>query len=277
MDGHSERRVVVIGAGHMGATILAALHEGRPGTPLAVVEPDPQRARPLAERTGAEALDVYKPEPGDLVIIAIPPQAFDGFVQAQPPRAFTDALVVSVMAGVPLDRLASGLGTPRVVRVMPNMAAQIREGVSVVCPASDVPQADRDLVRAALTAIGEVVTIDDESLLDVATALNGGGPAFAAYLLEPFLGYAIDAGFAEDQAQAMVYQIFLGTVDMLKRTGQSPADLYRSVATPGGTTAQGIDVLEGQNLQATVDSALRAAADRAKQLSRPADQHLPSA
>ncbi|MBT2450398.1 NAD(P)-binding domain-containing protein [Streptomyces sp. ISL-43] len=174
-----QRRIVVIGAGHMGSVIVHGLRRNLPDVPLTVVEPSAERLTALRQ-DGIDAVPQYVPHPGDVTVLAIPPQALAAFAAGQPPGTFHDVTLVSVMAGVPTAILAALLGAPHVVRAMPNVASQVSEGMTVMYAADTVTPEARALAERALTSIGRVLVVDDERLLDDATALAGGGPAASA-------------------------------------------------------------------------------------------------
>ncbi|MFI9773448.1 pyrroline-5-carboxylate reductase [Streptomyces sp. NPDC051956] len=262
------QRVVVIGAGHLGSVIATGLSDRLPGDRLAVVEVSQARAAALSRALGTQVTTDpgYRPEPADLVVLAIPPQAFPGIAAAQAPGTFTDCTVVSVMAGVDIPTLSARLGTARVVRVMPNTAAAVHEAMTVLCPGRGVARSELAAVERVLTALGRVATVHDESLMDAATAVCGGGPAFLAYVAEAFTDFAEHTGFTTGQARVMAAQLLRGTAGLLESGTHTPRQLYRQVMTPGGTTERGMSVLQEAALQDAVRSALARAAHRAGEL-----------
>lgn len=260
-----DQRIVVVGAGHMGSVLVRALRTTMSEVPLTVVEAEPERAAALRAE-GVPTAASYEPAPDDLVILALPPQALGPFAAAQPPGTFRDVTVVSVMAGVPIATLTERLGAPRVVRAMPNVASQVSQGMTVLCAGPGVAPTEAARAEGALGTIGRVLAVSDEALLDDATALAGGGPAFVAYIAKAFRDFAEAAGFPADQALDLACQVLRGTADLLERTGQDPEQIYRSVMTPGGTTEQGIRALEEHGLHDILVDALRRAAGRAREL-----------
>ncbi|MEU0007978.1 pyrroline-5-carboxylate reductase [Streptomyces sp. NPDC006314] len=259
-------RAVVIGAGHMGTAIIAGLREKAPELPLDVVEIAESRIRLMREEFGIRTRSHYEPQPGDTVILAVQPQQFQEFAAAQRDGAFKDALVVSVMAGVGIAAITSLLGTSRVVRAIPNTPSQVSQGMTVVCPGADVTRAERERAERVLSVIGRVLTTADEALIDDATALCGGGPAFVAHIADAFAGFAVKAGFHPDQARLMVCQVLRGTADLLESTGRDPQELCREVTTPGGTTERGLSHMREQGLRDVLVEALGRSANRSREL-----------
>ncbi|MFF9814681.1 pyrroline-5-carboxylate reductase [Streptomyces sp. NPDC014006] len=259
------QRIVVVGAGHMGSVLVQGLRATMPQVPLTVVEAAEERAAALRAE-GVQTAPQYRPEPSDLVLLALPPQALDSFADTTAPGTFREVTVVSVMAGVPIAVLSRRLGAPRVVRAMPNMASQVFQGMTVLCAGPGVAPAEAARAEGVLGSIGRVLAVSDEALLDDATALAGGGPAFVAYVAKAFRDFAEAAGFTDEQALDVTCQVLRGTADLLERTGQDPEQVYRSVMTPGGTTEQGILALEEHDLHGILVTALRRAARRAREL-----------
>ncbi|MZD06172.1 NAD(P)-binding domain-containing protein [Streptomyces sp. SID5785] len=264
-------RTVIVGGGHMGAVIARRLAHERPGTPVTVVEAASGRAADLAGDRALTVVAAYAPEPGDLLVLAVPPTALDRFAAELPAGALHDVTVVSVMAGVRLETLEARLGTARVLRAMPNLAAQVGRSMTLLCAGPGVGAGDVAAVQTELSAIGAVQLVLDESDLDAGTALAGSGPAFVAYVARAFTRFAAQEGFNDAAGLRLTCQVLRGTADLLEASGTDPERLYRQAATPGGTTAEGITCLEEHDLQAVVVEALERAAARSRRLAaRPA-------
>lgn len=259
-------RIVVVGAGHMGSVILGGLLGGLPDARVAVVEPSPERRAALPDDLRLAFETSYRPEPGDLVILAIPPQAFESFVSGLPPEALREAtVVVSVMAGIRLPALVAGLGTRSVVRAMPNLAADVGQSMTVVCPGTDVGPDVLDRVERGLSSIGRVLVVADESVLDAATAVVGSGPALVAYLTQAFTDYTREAGFSARDAQLIAAQVLRGTADMMEE-GTDPVTLYQQASTPHGTTEAAVTCLREHHVHHTIRTALEKATARSREL-----------
>ncbi|MGA5647856.1 pyrroline-5-carboxylate reductase family protein [Streptomyces seoulensis] len=257
-------RIVVVGAGHMGSVIARGLLDGMPQVQVVIVEPSADHRATLDSR--AEAVAAYEPRPDDLLVLAIPPQAFDSFADGLPPGACARTTVVSIMAGVRLETLTSALGTGRVLRAMPNLASRVGQSMTVLCPGEQVPGAGVDRAKAALSVIGKVLVVQDESLLDAATAVAGSGPALVAYLAQSFTDFARGAGFTPDDALLLTTQVLRGTADVLAEPAVTPQSLYQQASTPNGTTAEGIATLREHRVGESVRTALEATTERAREL-----------
>ena len=171
-------------------------------------------------RTTADVAQVI--DGADIVVFAIKPQEFDAAAHHLDGRFRRDQTVVSIMAGVPIDRIARALSHAGIVRVMPNTPAAIGEGMSVWTATPEVDEAAREQVGAILGAMGREVYVDDEKYLDMATALSGSGPGFVYLLLEAFIDAGVHVGFKRDVAEMLALQTFIGSREVRGGDGQAP-------------------------------------------------------
>ena len=270
----ASRAIAFIGGGRM-AQALAAGFSGSglvEAGDITAFDPAADARERLAARvpgvrfaaTGAAAAAAAR-----LVVLAGKPQQAAAACAEIAPTLATDATLVSIVAGLPLGRLAALAGTPRVVRVMPNTPSLVGRGVSVVCAAPEVPEADRRRVRGLLESVGHVHEAD-ESLMDAVTGLSGSGPGFLALVVEALAAGGERAGLPADLALALAVETFAGTGALLEETRESPAAIRGQVTSPGGTTLAGLAVLEARGLRAALADAVVAATDRARELGRSA-------
>jgi pyrroline-5-carboxylate reductase len=184
------------------------------------------------------------------------------------PLVGAGTMVVSIAAGVRLATLSAGLGTERVVRVMPNTPAAIGRAMSVAIAGSAVSDADRAVVTSLMQAVGAVAWVDDEALMDAVTAVSGSGPAYVFLLAEALAEAGVAAGLPADLAAQLARQTVAGAGEMLHRSPLDAAELRRNVTSPGGTTAAALEVLmqdEG-GLPPLLREAVAAAAARSRDL-----------
>jgi pyrroline-5-carboxylate reductase len=238
-----------------------------------VLDPDPAaRERLLRRVPGVRMTDT----PADVasarcVFLAVKPQqvvaACGGLAAALATAATPPEVVVSIVAGLPLEALERLVGLPRVVRVMPNTPCLVGRGVSAVTAAPAVAPASRARVLALLSAVGAVHEIA-EPLMDAVTGLSGSGPGFVARLVEALVQGGVEAGIPEPLAVDMAVATVAGTAALLEQTGDSPAAVREQVTSPGGTTLAGLTVLENRGVPAAVAEAVVTAARRAAELGR---------
>ena len=175
-------------------------------------------------------------------------------------------LLVSIAAGVTIAKLEGALPPgARVIRVMPNTPALVGAGASGFAPGKNATTADAELAGKLLSAVGVALPVK-ESLLDAVTGLSGSGPAYVYQFIEALSDGGVAAGLPRDAATRLAAQTVLGGAKMVLETGQHPGALKDQVASPGGTTIEGLHELEKGKLRATVMSAVRAATDKSKKL-----------
>jgi pyrroline-5-carboxylate reductase len=256
-----------IGAGNM-ATGLArgwARAAGEPGAPGEMVFADasPDRAEQLASEVGGEALGSNQAvaEAADLVLLAVKPNVLDDvagdLVDAGTP-------VVSILAGTPVQRLSEALPGLEIVRVMPNLGAQLRQGVFCVAFPDGLPRERRDEANALLGLLGDVIELD-EDLIDAATALMGCTPGYLALMAEVLVEEGVRAGLGEDESLRMVARSMAATGGLLDE--HQPVALKQAVASPGGMTEAGLDALEERQFREALRAAVEASLERARSLS----------
>ncbi|MEX2247373.1 MAG: pyrroline-5-carboxylate reductase [Dehalococcoidia bacterium] len=261
----------LIGCGFMGEAILSALlRKGILATPdVSVAEISEDRCATLNSlygvRTSRDVADIVGGD-AEYVIFAVKPQEFDAAAHRLEGRFRREQTIMSIMAGVPIERIASSLRHAAIVRVMPNTAAVIGEAISVWTATPEVDVAARAQVRAVLGAMGQEVYVDDEKYVDMATALSASGPGFVYLLLEAFIDAGVHIGFKRDTSEMLALQMFIGSVKYAEATGKHPAELRNEVTSPAGTTAAGLFVLESAGVRGAIVEAIEAAYQRSREL-----------
>lgn len=265
-----QSKTTFIGGGEMGEAIIGSLigKQLLSPTQICVSEPVPARRDILNNTYGVttETDNAQAVNGASVVVLAVKPQVL-GLVMADLEGNLPqDALVVSIMAGVRIDALQSGLGHNRIVRSMPNTPAQVGKGMTVWTDTAAVTEADRAVAQTILEAMGEAIYVVEEHYLDMATGLSGSGPGFVYFLLEALIDAGVHVGFSRDQAQQMVLQTVAGSVELMRQSGLHPADLRNRVTSPAGTTAAGTLVLERAGVRSALIDAVDTAYRRSKEL-----------
>lgn len=203
---------------------------------------------------------------GDIVLFAIKPQEFTAAAASLSAALSADQTVVSIMAGVRIETIATALATKSVVRAMPNTPAGVGEGASIWTATKEVSAEARAFVKAILCAAGTETFVDDEKYLDMATALSGSGPGFVYLLIEAFVDAGVSIGFRRDIAEQLALQTFAGSAKYAQARGAHLAQLRNEVTSPAGTTAAGLQVLEESGIRGVILAAIQAAYDRSREL-----------
>ena len=261
--------VAVLGAGVMGETLLAGMLHGswRPDQ-VAISERRVERAEHLRDEYGVRVLDpVEAAQWAQTLVFAVKPQDMDRALAEVRDHISPDTLVISVAAGITLRHLEERLkpGTA-VVRVMPNTAALVGQGMAAMSGGAHTSAAHLATCRSLLAATGRVVEVP-EYQQDAVTAVSGSGPAYIFYVVEAMIEGGVYLGLQRSVASELVIQTLYGAATMLRESGEHPTVLREQVSSPAGTTIQAIRELDANGVRAAFLSALEAARDRSRDLS----------
>jgi pyrroline-5-carboxylate reductase len=272
------KRIALIGAGAMGEAVIAGTLRKKLVKPVDLTAAGPRSER-LAELqkkygVGTTTNNSTAVQRADVVVIAVKPQRLSEVMKGL--RGIRpEALVLSVVAGASIKKLATGLKHKAIVRCMPNTPAQIGEGITVWTASHEVSTAQRDLAQQILEALGEQVLVEDESYLDMATALSGNGPAYVFLFTEALIDAGVHMGFPRRIAEALVLQTLKGSADYYQRASQHPAALRNQVTSPGGTSAEALYYLEKAGFRSAISRAIWAAYQRSLELGKEKPVHIP--
>jgi pyrroline-5-carboxylate reductase len=205
----------------------------------------------------------------DLVVLTVKPQVVRGVLADLREVIAPEQVVLSIAAGVPLTVIVNGLGGHgAAARAMPNTPAQIGEGVSVWATTASVTDAQRAMIGTALGALGHAHFVEDEKLVDMATALSGTGPAFCFLFLEALIDAGVHLGFSRRVAEELVLQTMRGSALFAMQSGKHLAELRNMVTSPGGTSAEALHALERGGLRTVLADGVWAAYRRTQELGK---------
>lgn len=256
----------VVGLGRMAQALLLPLLASDlvPRQAVQAAVASPASAERLAAAHGlAVSTDATAAWAAPVVLLAVKPQQLDAVAAAVPPGA--GGLLISVLAGVTLERLQRLLPRWRCVRAVPNTPALVRQGLTGLAFAAEVGDEERLWVRQLFALVGEVAELP-ESQLDAFLALTSSGPAFLALVAEAMADGAVAAGLPRAQAHHLAHRTLAGTAALLHERELHPGMLKDMVSSPGGTTMAGLRHLERQGLRSALIEAVLAAAERSRQL-----------
>jgi pyrroline-5-carboxylate reductase len=268
----NNRTIALIGPGAMGEAIIAGLLRKQVAEPSHIHASGPlvERGEELAARYGIHTythneLAVVN---AAMVILAVKPQKLfkvtAGLRNQIPPQA----VVLSIIAGATTTTLAEGLQHDSVIRAMPNTPAQIGQGITVWFPSPQVSEEQLDFARQVLSALGQEVCVEEETYLDMATALSGSGPAYVFLFMEALIDAGVHLGFPRRIAEQLVTETILGSVSYYQHNGIHPAQLRNQVTSPGGTSAEALYFLEKAGFRTAISRAVWAAYERSQELGR---------
>ena len=265
------RPLLLVGCGKMGGAMLSGwLESGIAGA--GVVAVDPLGAPEYADRDQVTVYEALDAVPGDLdpevVVFAVKPQQMESAAPAAARFAGAGTVFLSIAAGKPIGYFAGHLGADAaIVRAMPNTPAAIGQGITVACPSATVSDAQIAICTALLGAVGEVLTVADEALIDPVTAVSGSGPAYVFLLIECLAKAGVEAGLPGDLAARLALVTVAGAGQLALRGDDPPAQLRKNVTSPGGTTQAALDILMAENgLQSLMTRAVAAATRRGREL-----------
>jgi pyrroline-5-carboxylate reductase len=202
----------------------------------------------------------------DIVILAVKPQDFDVLAQSLKGFLKDSQIIFSVMAGITISKLEEKLSCTKVVRSMPNIPTQIGMGMTVFSASANVDRKELFIIQNLINTTGKSVYVENEKLIDAATAISGSGPAYVFYFMQSMIKAAVDLGFNESEAELLVNQTFMGSVAIQNSYSLSNEEWIAKVASKGGTTERALQVFEKGNLENTIIDAVKAANDRALEL-----------
>lgn len=268
----NEQSIAIIGPGVMAEAIIGGLIRQHVVTPSQIIAagPRPERGHELIERhhirfttDNAEAARA-----ADVVILAVKPQRLEAVLAGLRDQIRPQALVLSIVAGAPIQKIARTLNHSAIVRAMPNTPAQIGQGITVWTASPAVTGPQLELARQILSALGQEVFVEEENYLDMATALSGTGPAYVFLFMEALIDAGVHLGFPRRIAEQLVVQTLRGSVEYYALRRAHPASLRNEVTSPGGTSAAALYYLEKAGFRTAISRAVWAAFERSQQLGR---------
>jgi pyrroline-5-carboxylate reductase len=270
------KNIAFIGSGVMAEAMIKGLLRHGLVTPEQVVAsgPRPERGQFLHERYAVRTTteNVEAVQGADLVVLSVKPQVLCHVLEELAGHIKAEALVLSIVAGARMVTIEEMLGTPAVVRVMPNTPAQIGLGISVWAATPVTTEVQKEQALAVLQALGEEVYVDDESYLDMATALSGTGPAYVFLLMEAMVDAGVHLGFSRHVSERLVIETLRGSVEYARQSPRHLAKLRNQVTSPGGTSAEAIYHLEKGGLRTVLSRAIWAAYQRSRTLGSQAER-----
>ncbi len=266
-----------IGCGVMGESMAAGLLRKNLVDPHNITASHPRESRrdELVERhaiavfadnkTAAEAVVGHE---NSAVVLCVKPQRLMSVLDDLKGVLHPDQLVISIVAGATIEKLAADLGTAKVVRAMPNTPSQIGAGITAWTCTVAVDDTERGHVREILAALGKELFVETENMIDMATSLSATGPTYIFMVMEALTDAGVHLGFSRDMARELVQETMLGSVKFAMESHKHPAELRNMVTSPGGTSAEAIYQMEKGSLRTVLSKAVYAAYKRAVELGK---------
>jgi len=266
MEEVARNGLVLLGCGKMGSAMLEGwLEGGLPPSSVWVIDPAPSD---WLQSTGV-SINTDLPESPAIVLIAVKPQMMGDALPAMRALGNGSTVVLSVAAGTPISAFEDALGdrTP-VIRAMPNTPAAVGRGITAIVGNTHASSAQMDLAQALLSAVGQVVRLEDENQMHAVTAVSGSGPAYVFHLIETLAAAGESEGLPADLALRLAKATVGGAGHLAEAAEEAPGQLRVNVTSPGGTTQAALEVLmaEDTGFPPLLRRAVKAAAERSKEL-----------
>lgn len=204
----------------------------------------------------------------DIIILAVKPQDFSKLAIEVKPFIKQQQLILSIMAGIKISSISNLLNANKIIRSMPNLPAQIGMGITVFTASNDLDKKELFIIQNLINTTGKSVYVDNEILVDAATAISGSGPAYVYYFMQAMISSAVKMGFTLSQAELLVNQTFMGAVHLHNQSEFTCEEWIEKVASKGGTTEAALGIFKQGNVNQNIERALFEANKKAKELGR---------
>lgn len=208
----------------------------------------------------------------DIVIIAVKPQDFNNLCNQIKDCITENHLILSVMAGISIQNMTEKLQVKKIIRSMPNIPTQIGQGMTVFTASNDVDRKDLFIIQNLINTTGKSLFIENEEMINAATAISGSGPAYVYYFMNAMVDAAMDLGFSKSEAEFLVQQTFLGSTQLQNRSNLTNLEWIEKVSSKGGTTEAAINLFKSYDLNNKINEGIQHANSRAKELGKVIDK-----
>jgi len=272
------KKIAFIGPGVMAEAMITGLLRKKLASPENITASGPreERVADLSKKYKIKSStdNASAASHADVIVLSVKPQRLSDVMKAIK-GIRPEALVLSIIAGANIKKISTGLKHKSVVRSMPNTPGQIGEGITVWTASKEVTAEQQEMARAILGALGEEVFVEDESYLDMATALSGSGPAYVFLFTEALIDAGVHLGFPRRIAEQLVLQTIKGSASFYEQAERHPATLRNQVTSPGGTSAEALYYLEKAGFRTAISRAIWAAYQRSLELGKEKPGHVP--
>jgi pyrroline-5-carboxylate reductase len=269
---NKNQQFAIIGPGVMAEAMIIGLLKNQVVQPENIIAAGPRQTR-LDElsahyRIQTNTDNATAAHNADVIILCVKPQKFQDVINDLNGKIPEQGLLISIIAGATLDSLSQGLQHAMVVRAMPNTPAQVGEGMTVWTQSNKTTDSQHSIAQKILAALGKEIYVEEESYIDMATAVSGTGPAYVFLFLESLIDAGVHLGLPRRIAEEMVLQTLKGSVAYYTQNASHPARLRNQVTSPGGTSATALYYLEKMGFRTAISRAIWAAFTRSQELGK---------
>jgi pyrroline-5-carboxylate reductase len=267
----ANKKICILGTGNMGQALVSGLVGSGSSKPKNIICTDVREAKLMAvqKQYGVRTTtsNVEAVSQAEIIIYAVKPQIMARVLNETAKKLDMSKLIISIAAGVPMEAIESCLNKQlRLIRVMPNIAAAVKEAATAVAAGKHASEEDIKLAMAIFDSIGKSVFIGENYLMDAITGLSGSGPAYIFLIVEAMADAGVKVGLSRQEALFLSAQTVLGAAKMLIETQEHPGQLRDKVTSPGGTAIAGLATLEEGGLRTTLIHAVEVATNRSREL-----------
>lgn len=264
--------ILVIGGGNMGKTFAQSFLQSGIISPneLFVFEKDENKVHELNDQkigTAFSDTDIHFGN-ADIFVLAVKPQDAASIYPIVKEKMKSDAIILSIMAGIKISDIKKALGTSKIVRAMPNLPCLVGKGTIGYKVSKDISESEKSTIHQLLLTTGIALEIEDEGKIDAITAISGSGPAYVFYFMESMIQAGIQFGFTREEATQLVTQTFEGSISLFKAQDISCQEWIQRVSSKGGTTEAAISVFEQYDVKNHIGKGIIKAENRSKELSK---------
>ncbi|SIS80596.1 pyrroline-5-carboxylate reductase [Chryseobacterium ureilyticum] len=264
-------KIAILGAGNMGLSFSKSFLKYELIKPenLHLITRSKSKISKIAEefpKSKTSTFDEVTELDADLIIIAVKPPDFQNVVQNIQFRLKENQMVLSIMAGINIEKIQKSLNHPLVVRAMPNSPTLLGMGITGYTAAEGISFSQLINIERLLNSTGRSVYLEDENLLDGVTALSGSGPAYFYYIIDAMIKAGIEMGIEENLSKLLVKQTMLGAYHLINNSEKNLEELIKDVASKGGTTEAALKTFEENHFKEILKQGILNAEKRAKEL-----------
>jgi len=267
----NNKKIAIIGTGNMGEALVGGLIVSQSSKPKNIICSDIRQDRldqvksKFKVRTTTNNLKAVAE--ADIVIYAVKPQIMAATLAETAAKLDMSKLVISIAAGVPLAAMEACISKDlRLIRVMPNIAAFVKDSASAIAAGAHATKEDVGLAMEIFNSVGKCIFLKENYLMDAITGLSGSGPAYIFLIVDALADAGVKMGLSRQDSLFLAAQTVLGAAKLLIETQEHPGQLKDRVTSPGGTAIAGLATLESGGLRTTLINAVEAATLRSKEL-----------
>lgn len=265
----NDTKISCIGTGSMGGAIIKSICKKFPSNNVFITRRNKDLGQKLAEELNCNFVQSNKEivNKAKYIFLAVKPNMISTVLSEIKDYVTSDAVLISMAAGLKISKLNELAPKLRFIRIMPNVPAQISEGMIAISYNDNISTEEASEVTELLKSTGVVEKVD-EKLMDCVTAVSGSSPAFVFMFIEALADAAVRCGMPRKQAYLYAAQTVKGSASLVLETGKNPAELKDSVCSPGGTTIEGVSALEKNNFRYAVIEAVTKACEKSISLGK---------